>query len=102
MRSVINKNGLRCQEKTCKVHFPSLCGLFQQRLTFVCFSHSFIQISEITTKFHVAERCKKFRSFLNQYVPNRWIGRCGSNDTLFCPKPLRSSAITPCDFLAWK
>jgi len=29
------------------------------------------------------------RKFLNDQLPQQWIGRCSANDTTFCPCPVR-------------
>lgn len=41
------------------------------------------------------------REFLNQRAPNRWIGRCSSNDDVLLTWPPRSPDLTPCDFFLW-
>ena len=41
------------------------------------------------------------RSFLNDNLPNRWIGRAGPNDQHFCKWPPRSPDLTVCDFYLW-
>ncbi|GBM21079.1 hypothetical protein AVEN_200767-1 [Araneus ventricosus] len=40
--------------------------------------------------------------FLNNAIPNRWIGHARTNDKVMfpCPPP-RSPDITPCDFFMW-
>jgi len=37
-------------------------------------------------------------TFLNEHLPNRWIGRAGQNDQFFCKWPPRSPDLTVCDF----
>ena len=37
------------------------------------------------------------RTFLNEHLPNRWIGRAGQNDQVFCKWPPRSPDLTVCD-----
>ncbi|GBM10111.1 hypothetical protein AVEN_92930-1 [Araneus ventricosus] len=41
------------------------------------------------------------RTFLNQRLPKRWIGRSGDADDDFCSWPPRSPDLTPCDFFLW-
>ncbi|GBO20425.1 hypothetical protein AVEN_196227-2, partial [Araneus ventricosus] len=41
------------------------------------------------------------RTFLNQHLPKRWIGRNGDADDVFCSWPPRSPDLTPCDFFLW-
>jgi len=41
------------------------------------------------------------RTFLNEHLPNRWIGRAGQNDQVFCKWPPRSADLTVCDFFLW-
>ncbi|GBN98703.1 hypothetical protein AVEN_204542-1 [Araneus ventricosus] len=41
------------------------------------------------------------RTFLNQHLPKRWIGRSGDADDVFCSWPLRSLDLTPCNFFLW-
>ena len=41
------------------------------------------------------------RTFLNEHLPNRWIGRAGQNDQVFCKWPPRSPDLTACDFFLW-
>ena len=41
------------------------------------------------------------RTFLNEHVPNRLIGRAGQNDQVFCKWPPRSPDLTVCDFFLW-
>jgi hypothetical protein len=44
------------------------------------------------------------RTFLNQHLPTRWIGRTGDADDVFCswpPRSPRSLDLTPCDFFLW-
>jgi len=40
-------------------------------------------------------------TFLNEHLPNRWIGRAGQNDQVFCKWPLKSLDLTICDFFFW-
>ncbi|PNF17518.1 hypothetical protein B7P43_G16941, partial [Cryptotermes secundus] len=39
------------------------------------------------------------RAFLNEKVPQRWIGRKGAKDLALCSWPARSPDLTVCDFL---
>lgn len=41
------------------------------------------------------------RTFLNTNLPNRWIGRAGQDDKVFCKWPPRSPDLTVCDFFLW-
>jgi len=41
------------------------------------------------------------RTFLNEHLPNRWIGRAGQNDREFCKWPPISPDQTVCDFFLW-
>ena len=41
------------------------------------------------------------REFLNTNLPNRWIGRAGQDDNVFCKWPPRSPDLTVCDFFLW-
>ncbi|PNF16254.1 hypothetical protein B7P43_G11654 [Cryptotermes secundus] len=41
------------------------------------------------------------RDFLNEKVPQQWIGRKGAKDLAFCAWPARSSDLTVCDFFLW-
>jgi hypothetical protein len=41
------------------------------------------------------------RSELNDRLPNRWIGRAGSDDDELLRWPPRSPDLTPCDFFLW-
>lgn len=41
------------------------------------------------------------RTFLNANLPNRWIGRAGQHDKVFCKWPPRSPDLTVCDFFLW-
>ena len=41
------------------------------------------------------------RTFLNEHLPNRWIGHAGQNDQVFCTWPPRSLDLTFCDFFLW-
>ena len=41
------------------------------------------------------------RAFLNTNLPNRWIGRAGQHDQVFCKWPPRSPDLTVCDFFLW-
>ncbi|XP_008181699.1 uncharacterized protein LOC103309014 [Acyrthosiphon pisum] len=38
------------------------------------------------------------RKFLNNQLPQKWIGRCSANDAAFCPWP---PDLTICDFFLW-
>ena len=40
-------------------------------------------------------------NFLNERLPNRWIGRAGQSDQVFFKWPPRSPDITVCDFFLW-
>jgi hypothetical protein len=39
--------------------------------------------------------------YLNQHLPQRWIGRTAANDHALLRWPPRSPDLTPCDFLLW-
>ena len=41
------------------------------------------------------------RAFLNENVPDRWIGRIGDRDAALCAWPARSPDLTVCDFFLW-
>ncbi|PNF40249.1 hypothetical protein B7P43_G07078 [Cryptotermes secundus] len=41
------------------------------------------------------------RAFLNEKVPQRWIGRKGAKDLALCAWPARSPDLTVCDFFLW-
>jgi len=41
------------------------------------------------------------RTFLNEHLLNRWIGRAGQNGQVFCKWPPRSPDLTVCDFFLW-
>ncbi|GBM74430.1 hypothetical protein AVEN_39222-1 [Araneus ventricosus] len=41
------------------------------------------------------------RTFLNQHLPKRWIGRSGDADDVFCSWPPRYPDLTPRDFCLW-
>lgn len=41
------------------------------------------------------------RRYLNNTIPERWIGRGGAEDQLYRRWPPRSPDITPCDFYLW-
>ncbi|KAJ4446633.1 hypothetical protein ANN_13330 [Periplaneta americana] len=41
------------------------------------------------------------RTFLNDRLPNRWIGRAGRDDMQILSRPPRSPDLTPCDFYLW-
>jgi hypothetical protein len=38
------------------------------------------------------------RGYLNQHLPQRWIGRTADNDQALLRWPPRSPNLTPCDF----
>jgi len=38
------------------------------------------------------------RTFLNENLPNRWIGCAGQNDQVFCKWPPKSPDLTVCEF----
>ena len=40
-------------------------------------------------------------TFLNEHLPNRWIGHAGKNDQVFCKWPTRSPDLTVCVFFLW-
>ncbi|GBL92253.1 hypothetical protein AVEN_35809-1 [Araneus ventricosus] len=42
------------------------------------------------------------RTFLNQHLPKRWIGRSGDGDEVFCSWLPRSPDLTPCNFFLWE
>ena len=46
-------------------------------------------------------RSRQVRDFLNETLPNRWIGRQGANDLALFSWPPRSPDLTPCDFFLW-
>jgi hypothetical protein len=39
--------------------------------------------------------------YLNQILPQRWIGRTGQEDDALMRWPLRSPNLTPCHFFFW-
>jgi len=41
-------------------------------------------------------------TFLNVHLPNRWIGRAGQNDYVFCTWPPRSPDLTIFYFFLWR
>lgn len=41
------------------------------------------------------------RTYLNENVPQRWIGRRGAKDLALCAWPARSPDLTVCDFFLW-
>ena len=41
------------------------------------------------------------RHFLNESLPQRWIGHMGNEDLAFQFWPQRSPNLTPCDFFLW-
>ena len=41
------------------------------------------------------------REFLNQHLPQRWIGRWTDDDQMLLAWPPRSPDATPCDFFLW-
>ena len=41
------------------------------------------------------------RNFLNETLPQRWIGRAVNNDQHLLLWPPRSPDLTPCDFFLW-
>jgi hypothetical protein len=41
------------------------------------------------------------RRFLNESLPQRWIGRVGKEDLALQFWPPRSPDLTPCDFFLW-
>ncbi|KAJ4429889.1 hypothetical protein ANN_22093 [Periplaneta americana] len=41
------------------------------------------------------------RTFLNDPLPNTWIGRAGRDDMQILSWPSRSPDLTPCDFYLW-
>ena len=41
------------------------------------------------------------RTFLNVHLPNRWIGRAGQKDQVFCKWPPRSPDLSVCVFFLW-
>ncbi|PSN31188.1 hypothetical protein C0J52_27106 [Blattella germanica] len=43
----------------------------------------------------------RVRQFMNNRLPNRWIGRASRDDMHLLSWPPRSPDITPCDFYLW-
>ena len=41
------------------------------------------------------------RWYLNEHIPQRWIGRTGRDDEALMKWPPRSPDMTPCDFFLW-
>lgn len=41
------------------------------------------------------------RAFLNDKLPQRWLGRAGNDDNCYAHWPPRSPDLTPCDFFLW-
>ena len=44
----------------------------------------------------------EFQAYLIKNVPQRWIGRRGTNDLAPCAPSARFPGITVCDFLLWE
>jgi hypothetical protein len=44
---------------------------------------------------------KVLRGYLNQVLPQKWIGRTGQEDESLIRWPLRSPDLTPCDIFFW-
>ena len=44
---------------------------------------------------------KDVRGYLNRNLPQRWIGRTGTEDDALMRWPPRSPDLTPCDFFFW-
>jgi len=44
---------------------------------------------------------RQVREFLNQHLPQRWIGRGTDDDQMLLAWPPRSPDATPCDFFLW-
>ena len=44
---------------------------------------------------------RNVRNFLNETLPNRWIGRAVNNDRNLLLWPPRSPDLTTCDFFLW-
>ena len=40
-------------------------------------------------------------TFVKEHLPNRWTGRAGQNDQVFCKWPPKSPDLTVCDFFLW-
>jgi len=45
---------------------------------------------------------KDVRGYLNQSLPQRWIGRTEKEEGALMRWPLRSPDLTPCDFFFWE
>jgi len=41
---------------------------------------------------------KEVREYLNEHLPDRWVGRAAATDNTFCTWPPRSPDPTVCDF----
>ena len=41
---------------------------------------------------------KEVREYLNEHLPDRWVGRAAATDNTFCTWPSRSPDLTMCDF----
>ncbi|XP_066996029.2 uncharacterized protein [Anabrus simplex] len=44
---------------------------------------------------------REVRAFLNQQLPQRWMGRGTEGDLMLFPFPPRSSDLSPCHFFLW-
>ena len=58
-----------------------------------------LEFHVIATRFHYYRLNKLYiRRFLNETLPQRWIGRTGPKDLALHSRPPRSPDMTPCDF----
>jgi len=53
----------------------------------------------IAARFHYHNQVRRF---LNETLPQRWIGRTGPEGLALHSWPPRSPDMTPCDFLLWE
>ena len=52
-------------------------------------------------EFHPATLAQSSHRFLNETLPQRWIGRTGHKDLALHSWLPRSPDMTPCDFFLW-
>jgi hypothetical protein len=55
-----------------------------------------LQMDGVPPHFH-----RHVREFLNQHIPQRWIGRGTDDDQMLLAWPPRSPDAPPCDFFLW-
>jgi len=59
-------------------------------------NHFILQMDGAPNHFH-----RHVREFLNQHLPQRWIGRGTDDDQMLLAWPPPSPDATPCDFFLW-